>query len=165
MHPSVSSASTEFRRPTEADHARVLVVLERWWGGLGGEAGARYRAALLPRLFFQHFAGTSTVAERDGALAGFLVGFVSPEHPGVGYVHFVGVDPVTRRSGLGGALYQRFFDDAARAGAHAVHAVTSPVNTQSIAFHQALGFTVSPVEPDYDGPSHDRVVFSRTLPC
>ena len=62
-------------------------------------------------------------------------------------------------------LYRRFFDDAARAGAHTVRAVTSPVNTTSIAFHRAAGFTVSPVEPDYDGPGHDRVCFSRTLPC
>ena len=164
----MSSASTDLvhRRPTEADHARVLAVLERLWGGLGGAEGARYRAALLPRLFFQHFVGTSTIVERpDGEIAGFLIGFVSPAEPGVGYVHVIGVDPDARRSGLGAALYRRFFDDAARVGAHTVRAVTSPVNTTSIAFHRAVGFTVSPVEPDYDGPGHDRVCFSRTLPC
>ena len=51
----------------------------------------------------------------------------------------------------------------AGAGAHTVRAVTSPVNTASIAFHRALGFAVSPVEPDYDGPGHDRVCFTRTV--
>ena len=56
-----------------------------------------------------------------------------------------------------------FFDDAGSAGAHTVRAVTSPVNTASIAFHRALGFAVSPVEPDYDGPGHDRVCFTRTV--
>ena len=187
MRPSMWSASTDlvFRRPNEADHARVLAVLEQWWGDVpppvdhrlaslrrcstgharGGAEGARYRAALLPRLFFQHFATTSTVAESPAGLAGFLIGFVSPTEPGTGYVHFIGVDPAARRSGLGAALYRRFFDDAGRAGAHTVRAVTSPVNTASIAFHRAVGFTVSPVEPDYDGPGHDRVCFSRTLPC
>jgi ribosomal protein S18 acetylase RimI-like enzyme len=155
-----------FRRPTEADHARVLEVLEQWWGGLGGADGARYRAALLPRLFFQHFATTSTVAEHpDGGIAGFLIGFVSPTEPGTGYVHFIGVDPAARRAGLGATLYRRFFDDAARAGAHTVRAVTSPINTTSIAFHSSLGFAVSPVAPDYDGPGHDRVCFTRTLPA
>ena len=155
-----------FRRPTEADHARVLAVLEQWWGGLGGAEGARYRAALLPRLFFQHFAGTSTIAEdREGGLGGFLIGFLSPGEPGVGYVHFIGVDPLARRSGLGAALYTRFFDDVARAGAHTVRAVTSPINTTSIAFHRALGFAVSPIAPDYDGPGHDRVCFTRSVPC
>ena len=95
----MSSASTDLvlRRPTESDHARVLAVLEQWWGGLGGAEGARYRAALLPRLFFQHFATTSTVAESPAGLAGFLIGFVSPTEPGTGYVHFIGVDPAARR--------------------------------------------------------------------
>ena len=72
----------------------------------------------------------STVAEHpDGRLAGFLIGFLSPTDPGTGYVHFVGVDPATRRSGLGAALYQRFFDDAGSAGVRTVRAVTSPINT------------------------------------
>jgi ribosomal protein S18 acetylase RimI-like enzyme len=167
VRPSTSSASTEFtfRRPAEVDHPQVLAAVEQWWGGLGGADGARYRAALLPRLFFQHFTPTSTVVEHpDGGLAGFLVGFLSPADPATGYVHFVGVDPAARRTGLGAALYRRFFDDVARAGARAVHAVTSPVNTTSIAFHTALGFTAGPVEPDYDGPGHDRVCFTRTLP-
>jgi ribosomal protein S18 acetylase RimI-like enzyme len=168
VSPSASSASTEqlrFRRPTEADHARVLAVMEQWWGGLGGEEGARHRASLLPRLFFQHFTTTSTVVEHpDGRLAAFLVGFLSPAQPGTAYVHFVGVDPAVRRSGLGAALYRRFFEHAARAGATTVHAITSPRNTQSIAFHRALGFTVGPVRADYDGPGNDRVCFARPLP-
>ena len=163
----MSSARTEpaFRRPTEADHARVLAVLEQWWGGLGGAEGARYRAALLPRLYFQHFATTSTVVEQpDGRLTGFLVGFLSPTEPGTAYVHFVGVDPAARRTGLGRALYRRFVDDVARAGARTVKAVTSPINEQSVTFHSALGFTVGPTVPDYDGPGHDRVCFTLTLP-
>jgi ribosomal protein S18 acetylase RimI-like enzyme len=167
VQPSMSFASTEltFRRPVEADHPRVLAAVEQWWDGLGGAEGARYRAALLPRLFFEHFTPTSTVAEHpDGGLAGFLVGFLSPADPATGYVHFVGVDPAARRTGLGAALYRRFFDDAARAGARTVRAVTSPINTTSITFHTALGFTVGPVHVDYDGPGHDRVCFTRTLP-
>ena len=167
MRPSASSASTElrFRRPTEADHARVLAAVEHWWGGLGGADGARRRAALLPRLFFQHFTTTSTVVEHpDGRLAAFLVGFLSPAEPGTAYVHFVGVDPALRRSGLGAALYRRFGDDAARAGIRTIRAITGPINAQSIAFHTALGFTVSPTRADYDGPGDDRVCFTRTLP-
>jgi GNAT superfamily N-acetyltransferase len=135
--------------------------MEEWWGAQGGADGARYRASLLPRLYFQHFTGTSWVAEHpDGRLAAFLIGFVSPSEPGTAYVHFVGVDPSARRAGLGTALYQRFFRDAARLGARRVRAVTSPVNTASIAFHTGLGFAVSPVRPDYDGPGNDRVCFT-----
>ena len=65
--------------------------------------------ALLPRLFLEHFAGTSLTAEDDrGELAGFLVGFDSPDHRGEAYVHFVGVRPDQRGSGLGRALHDRF---------------------------------------------------------
>ena len=167
MPPSASSASTDlrFRRACEADHPRVLAAVEQWWGDLGGAAGAQNRAALLPRLFFQHFTTTSTVVEHpDGRLAAFLVGFLSPAEPGTAYVHFVGVDPAARRVGLGSTLYRRFADEAARAGARTIRAITGPPNTRSIAFHTALGFTVSDVVPDYDGPGKDRVCFARTLP-
>jgi ribosomal protein S18 acetylase RimI-like enzyme len=161
------------RRPAEDDHGRVLAVLDDWWEGQGGDRGARQRASLLPRLFFQHFTSTSHVVERaDGRLVAFLIGFLSPSAPATAYIHFVGVDPAMRRYGLGRALYQRFFRDAARGGARTVRCITSPVNRTSVAFHTGLGFAVEPgdadvdgvpVRRDYDGPGLDRVCFSRAL--
>ena len=66
------------RRPVEGDHARMVRVIDDWWGG-------RRLRHLLPRLWLQHFTGTSWVAETaDGTLAGFLVGFVSADHASVG---------------------------------------------------------------------------------
>lgn len=152
------------RRPTEADHARIAPVLNTWWGG-------RNMQDLLPRLFFQHFTGTSTVAETShGDIAGFLVGFVSQDDPKVGYIHFVGVHPDHRGTGLGALLYGRAFDDFRARGCNTVKAVTSPVNTGSLAFHAAMGFTRiadpstgAETWPDYDGPGGDRVVLSRSL--
>jgi RimJ/RimL family protein N-acetyltransferase len=41
--------------------------------------------------------------------------------------------------------------------------VTSPANTESIAFHEALGFQAERVAHDYDGPGEDRVLFVKTL--
>ena len=73
------------------DHARVIAVLDEWWGG------RRRMRDMLPRLFFVHFRGTSFVAERDGELAGFLVGFLSQAEPDEAYVHFVGVSPARAR--------------------------------------------------------------------
>jgi L-amino acid N-acyltransferase YncA len=49
-------------------------------------------------------------------------------------------------------------------GRTAVEAITSPQNATSIAFHRAMGFTVSDPVKDYDGPSLDRVVFLREIP-
>ncbi|MFG2821186.1 GNAT family N-acetyltransferase [Kitasatospora sp. NPDC048365] len=152
------------RRPVEGDHPRVLAVLDRWWGGLKGTAGARERALLLPRLYFQHFAASSFVVEHpDGGLAAFLVGFLSDSEPDAAYVHFVGVDPALQGAGVGAALYRAFFALARRHGRRTVRCVTSPENTGSQAFHARLGFTASPVRPDYDGPGLDRVVFTLEL--
>jgi ribosomal protein S18 acetylase RimI-like enzyme len=137
-------------RPAEpADYGRVIAVIDEWWGG-------RQMTAMLPKLFFVHFRDTSFVAEDDGALAGFLCGFRSQTFEDEAYVHFVGVDPAQRGSGLGRELYQRFFD--AVAPRSVVRAVTAPVNERSVAFHRAIGFEVDRVDEDYDGRGQSRVL-------
>ena len=137
-------------RPAEpADYGRVIAVIDEWWGG-------RQMTAMLPKLFFVHFHDTSFVAEDDGALAGFLCGFRSQTFEDEAYVHFVGVDPAQRGSGLGRELYQRFFD--AVAPRSVVRAVTAPVNERSVAFHRAVGFEVDRVDEDYDGRGQSRVL-------
>ena len=137
------------------DHGRVVAVVDDWWGG-------RAMAAMLPKLFFVHFRDTSFVAEDEGELAGFLCGFRSQTFPEEAYIHFVGVDPAQRGSGLGRTLYERFF--AAAAPGTRVRAVTSPVNERSVAFHQALGFEVERVDPAYDGVGEPRVLLVKSLP-
>jgi len=161
------------RQPLEADHVRILAAAETWWGAVGGATGAQQRSALLPRLFVQHFADTSLVLEDvDGDLAGFLLGFLSQSQPTVAYIHFVGVAPALRRSGAATALYQWFFDQARSRGAIEVRCITSPGNSESIAFHIGIGFAIISgrglddgvsVHRDYDGPGLDRVVFTRSL--
>jgi ribosomal protein S18 acetylase RimI-like enzyme len=132
----------------------VIEVIDRWWGG-------RAMAPMLPKLFFVHFRDTSFVAEEDGRLAGFLCGFRSQTFADEAYVHFVGVDPAQRGSGLGRRLYERFFE--AVAPRTVVRAVTSPANEPSIAFHQAIGFTVERLDEDYDGRGEARVLFVKEL--
>ena len=165
--------SWSVRHPHPDDHARVQAVLGRWWAGFGSEAGVRERAALLPRLFLEHFTDTSYLIEDDdGQLAAFLIGFLSPSRPGMAYVHFVGVDPAAQRAGLGRWLYARFCAAATARGAREVGCITSPGNRDSIAFHTRLGFrpepgdrTVDgiPVHSDHDGPGLHRVVLTRSL--
>ena len=143
------------RTAEAADYDRIIVVLDDWWG--------RPVRHALPRLFLDHFHATSFVAERDGDLAGFLIGFMSPSMPDVAYIHFAGVHPHFRGNGLARVLYQRFFELAAADGRHVVRAVTAPSNTGSIAFHTAMGFTVTEPVAGYDGPSSGKVVFERRL--
>lgn len=121
-------------------------------------------APMLPQLFFVHFEGTSFVADADdGQLAGFLVGFLSQTDPSDAYVHFVGVAPEHRGSGLGRELYERFFSSAREQGRTIVRCVTSPANGESVAFHEALGFEVDRVAKDYDGPGEDRALLVKRL--
>jgi ribosomal protein S18 acetylase RimI-like enzyme len=157
-----------FRRPNEADHPRIVGLVDEWWGG-------RRMRALLPRLWFQHFTGTSWIAEDEaGRLAGFIVAFISQDDPTTAYVHMVAADPNRRRAGTGRALYQRVFEDLRTRGVDRVKAITWPGNRQSVAFHRSLGFRVddgpgtqnlygTPAYADYDGEGDDRVVFTHDL--
>lgn len=106
---------------------------------------------MLPRLFFVHFRPTSFAAEEDGAVRGFLVGFVSQTDPAQAYIHFVGVDPRYRAHGIGRMLYARFFDAARRLGCTEVSCVTAPVKIGSIAFHQHLGLEALPGDGEEGG--------------
>ena len=146
--------SLVIRNADPADFVRVTAVIDEWWGG-------RQMAAMLPKLFFVHFRDTSFVAEDEGGLAGFLCGFRSQTFPDEAYVHFVGVDPRARGSGLGRRLYESFF--AAVAPRTIVRAVTSPVNERSVAFHRALGFEVERVDEHYDGSGEPRVLLRKRL--
>ncbi len=163
-----TTAQLAFRRPIEADHPRLVAVVDDWWGG-------RQLAHLLRRLWLQFFTGTSWIAETpDGTLAGFLVGFVSPDDPTVGYVHMIATNPNHRNRGLGRELYQHFFDDVAARGVREVRAITWAGNRVSIGFHTAIGFRVddgpgtqrlygTTAYPDYEGDGRDMVVFRKRL--
>jgi ribosomal protein S18 acetylase RimI-like enzyme len=145
------------RHAQPSDYGRVIQHVNAWWGW-------RDMAPLLPKLFFLHFEGTSFVAEReDGTIAGFLIGFLSQTDDSEAYVHFVGIAPELRGSGLGRQLYERFFEAAKAHGRTVVRCVTSPANTASVAFHEALGFVADRVAKDYDGPGEDRVLFIKHL--
>ena len=149
---------TTIRHAQPSDYGRVIQHVNAWWDG-------REMAPMLPQLFFVHFEGTSFVAEDedDGRLAGFLVGFLSQADATDAYVHFLGVAPERRGSGLGRELYERFFTAAREAGRTTVRCVTSPANEDSVAFHEALGFEVDRVATDYDGPGEDRVLLLKRL--
>ncbi len=112
---------------------RIAAVLDVWWG--------RSVTGALPRLFLEHFGSTSRIVEGQEGLAAFLVAFVSASQPHLAYVHFVGVGPGLRRSGLVRGLYEKFAPYAQDQGCTEPRA--SPSNTSSIRFHQRLGFSAS----------------------
>jgi ribosomal protein S18 acetylase RimI-like enzyme len=145
--------ATRMARP--GDYDAIAAVIDGWWG--------RPVLGKLPRLFLDHFHRTSLIVEGPGGLEAFLVGILSPSLPDWAYIHFVGVSPAARGQGLGRRLYEEFFALARADGRRVVGAITAPVNTRSVAFHRALGFTVTGPVADYEGPGQAYMVFEREL--
>jgi ribosomal protein S18 acetylase RimI-like enzyme len=138
----------------KSDYDYIVAVLDRWWGGPSGERAHP--------IFFYELGEQALIAEENGEVAGFLLGFVAPTTPPIAYVHLVGIHPDHRRRGVGKDLYEQFMDRARAAGAHRLKAITTVGNEGSIRFHEALGFTPRE-DPDYAGPGRSRVVFTKEL--
>jgi predicted GNAT superfamily acetyltransferase len=122
--------------------------------------------------WYTHFYQTSFVAEKEGEIVGFIIGFLSPAYSDEAYIHFVGIHPNHRNEGIGRLLYKHFFDIVRHKGRSIVHCVTSPVNQRSINFHQRMGFEIVPGDSEingvsfvhnYDGPNEDRVLFVNSF--
>jgi len=153
-------------RPAQpADHKQIVDVIPAWWGG-------RDLRHAVPRLFLDHFADTSFIAEQSGRMTGFLVGFLSPRRPREGYAHFMGVDPAWHGRGIGRLLYEQFFGLCRAQGRDTVRACTSPINRASVAFHQKMGFDLVPGDDqsegipfirDYNRPGDPKVEFVKRL--
>jgi ribosomal protein S18 acetylase RimI-like enzyme len=155
----------EIRNVKASDYDAIIPVMNHWWGG-------RQMSDMLPKLFFIHFNETSFIAEKNGEIIGFLIGFKSQTYPTEAYIHFVGVHPEYRQDGVGQMLYTMFMDTVQIQGCDTVRCVTSPVNKASIQFHTRLGFEIDggdykvngvPISKDYDGVGEDRVLFMKKL--
>ena len=156
-----------FRRPVEADQPVLVELVDDWWG--------RRMQGQLPRLWFRHFTGTSLVAESPGgSIDGFVVGFVSPDHPDQAYLHLIGVAPGKRRRGLGRALVERFGAVAAERGATRLSTIAWPGDPVALEFLRATGFEVetqpglqrlygTPAHTDWDRQGDDQVMLTRPI--
>ncbi|HMH91610.1 MAG TPA: N-acetyltransferase [Streptosporangiaceae bacterium] len=146
---------TSSRAARPADYDAIAAVVDDWWG--------RPVLGALPRLFLDHFHDSSLAVDGAAGLQAFLVGILSPSQPDRAYIQFVGVSPAARGRGLARQLYEEFFALARGDGRRLVSAVTAPVNSGSVAFHRAMGFTVTGPVAGYDGPGHDKIYFERRL--
>lgn len=153
------------RQAKESDHTEISEAIYRWWDG-------RDLRKMVPRLFLIHFCDTSFVVEKEGKIAGFLIGFMSQAKEKEAYIHFAGVSKEERGRGIGRSLYIKFFDTCRKRARSVVNSCTSPVNKGSIAFHKRLGFEVFKsgyeadgvfVYKDYNRKGDDKVLFRKKL--
>ncbi|MGG3572594.1 GNAT family N-acetyltransferase [Bacillus gobiensis] len=153
------------RNVQSSDYYIISPLINDWWGG-------RQMSDMLPKLFFDHFQNTSFIAEKEGEIIGFLIGFLSQSSPADAYIHFVGVHPDYRKQQIGKQLYVEFFREVKENGRSIVRCITSPVNKASIDYHTRMGFIIEKgdktvdgisVKSNYDGQNHDRVLFLKQL--
>jgi ribosomal protein S18 acetylase RimI-like enzyme len=152
---------TEGERPIEAgvrlmpatiaDLAAILDEIGELWD-------ERDMTFLHQALYVHEFGETSVVAESEGRILGYLLGFVSQDR--TGYVHAVAVRRQDRGRGLARLMYERFEELVSASGALALKAITAPENAGSRAFHVALGFSVEEVR-GYSPSDGTRLVFRR----
>jgi ribosomal protein S18 acetylase RimI-like enzyme len=160
-------ALTRVRLAAIDDHLPLVRSLDDWWG-----RPTRHR---LPRLWFEHFTGTSLVAEDEaGRRIGFVVGFVSPDRPEEAYVHLLGVAPGRRRRGVGRTLWEAFAERARERGARRVSTIVWPADPIGVAFLRGIGFVVDdgpgtrplygvPARTDWNDDRDDQALFGRDL--
>jgi ribosomal protein S18 acetylase RimI-like enzyme len=154
----------------ESDFLYISQRLDSWWDG-------RMMSGMLPRLWFKDFASTSFVIRDEYSQPiAFLVGYIPPTDKSKAYVHFIGVDPEHRAKGMGRSLYQAFATRALELGARRIEAVTSPLNSNSLKFHEILGFMAKEIDgtlvlptkssghQDFDGIGEDRALLVKPLP-
>ncbi|MBM7583698.1 ribosomal protein S18 acetylase RimI-like enzyme [Bacillus pakistanensis] len=155
----------KIRTVKDSDYDLISPLINEWWGG-------RQMSDMLPRLFFTHFQDTSFIAEKNGEITGFLIGFLSQSHRQEGYIHFVGVDPDYRNKNIANNLYHEFSVMMKKKKRTIIRCVTSPINKGSIAFHQKMGFEIIKgdtlvngvsVHSNYDGENGDRVLFIKKI--
>lgn len=84
-------------------------------------------------LLCRRFADTCVVAERDGAIVGFVLGFVPPDDPAVIFVWQVGVDAAARGLGIAGRLLSAFVRLPAAREARWLETTVTPDNEASSA--------------------------------
>ncbi|MGV9414397.1 diaminobutyrate acetyltransferase [Nocardia sp. NPDC003693] len=89
-------------------------------------------------MWCRDFAATSIVAEIDGEIAGFVIGYRRPHDPDVLFVWQVAVDHAHRGRGLGVAMLDRLLDICAAENISTLETTISHDNPASIAMFGSL---------------------------
>jgi len=163
-----ATSQVTIRSATGKDHLPLVRVVDDWWGG-------RPTRQRLPRLWLDHFSGTSLVAEvPGGGRVGFIVGFVSADRADEAYLHLVGVAPGRRRHGVGRALVDAFVGRVVARGVRRVTTIAWPGDPIGLAFLRAMGFETDggrgtrplygvPAWTDWDHDHDDQAVLTREI--
>lgn len=119
-------------RPPRTDDAAAI------WRLLPAIGGLERNTAYAYLLVCSHFADTSIVAERDGAIVGFVAGYRPPTQPTSLFVWQVGVAPDARGLGLAGRMLDGVLAAPACRDVRYLCATVSPDNQASLALFRGV---------------------------
>ncbi len=132
--PQIDATPT-LRSPTAADGAAVWRFVE---SGSGLESNSAYCYMLM----FEHHPASCVVAEVDGELVGFVLGYRPPGIPSTVFVWQIGVSQAMRGKGLGLSLLHEIFARRANHDIYYLEATVSPGNDPSLRLFHALARTL-----------------------
>lgn len=119
------------REPTAADGPAVTALIAAC-------APLDANSAYCNLLQCSDFAGTCVVAERAGAIVGWISGYRPPSHPDRIFVWQVAVSPSARGLGLGGRMLDALIARPAANGATALTTTVTEANAASWALFEAF---------------------------
>jgi L-2,4-diaminobutyric acid acetyltransferase len=149
------SVGVTLRPPRASDGAAI-------WNLLPEIGNLERNSAYAYLLLCSHFSPTGIVAERDGAVAGFVLGYRPPSDPSAMFVWQVGVAPTARGSGLGGRMLDAVLASPACADVRYLTATVSPDNAASLALFR--GFAKRHGVPCEEGPGYPAALFPISHP-
>ncbi len=122
-------------------------------------------------LWCRDFTGTSVVAEVDGRVVGFVIGYLRPEAPDTVFVWQVAVEQAQQGLGTGTALIQHLLDTVAPHGVSVLETTIAPDNPGSIAMFSSVArrrgaqITKAPMfDPEMFPDSHEAEELYRIAP-
>ncbi len=139
------------RHPTVDDGAAL-------WHLIGELDGLERNTCYAYLLLCSHFAGSSLVAERNGALVGCVLGYRPPSQPDAAFVWQIGVHSDARGTGLGTRLLSEFMNLPAHRECQFLEATVGTTNQASRALFR--GFARKRGVPCEEGPGYPAALFA-----
>lgn len=144
-------------RPASESDYQVLCIMEQ------GQDGCGHQAAVFVRQVMTLWPRTVLVARCDEKIAGFLVGAVSSDDPGTGWVLRVRVEEEMRRKGVATAMIDQVTGLMHALGLTRILLSCSPENQGALALYEKCGFLILHHEAGYFGPGEDRYILGRSV--
>jgi putative acetyltransferase len=111
------------------------------------------------RRFLSFATRVAILAERDGRIVGFCIGFLAPGRRG--HIITLDVRAGERGTGVGKALLEATVERMRRSGVSETTLEVDVENANAIGFYERLGFQRKGTLPDYYGPNRPALEMAR----